>query len=593
VGRFFHSYFVLLALSAPIFAAPAPVWRVTRSPHFEIYSQTSDQRAREILLWFEQLRAFFEQQAGQKVHSPAPVRVIVFASEREYEPYRLRSTADAYYVGSASQDYIVIGTGDPARFGLAAHEYAHLAMRAAGTQMPPWLKEGLAEVFATLHISERGTELGGPLPGRLRTLQTRAWMPLPDLLSLSEESHRSLERGATDMFYAESWALTEMLASSPKYAPSFAKTLDRPTLDIAGVTRDLHEWVSQRRIPSIRLPEVITAPVPVEVSDVPPLISQLMLAQVLLAAGEFDRAEARFTSLAQEAPNFPDVSAGIGMIALHRGDREAARRAWKRALDEGITDVQLCYNYAILADQAGLPAGDIRPALQRAVALQPSFDDAHYQLALLEKNAGHYDAAIEQFLAMRTVPDQRAYPYWLAMADAYNELGRRDQAQSAARHASEHATNAAERARAAQEIYIAQTDLGVQFSRDAGGHLQLVTTRTPHQQSDWNPFIEPSDDMHRVQGTLREIDCGQPATIRVEYSGQLIALAIPDLQHVRMRHAPDDFVCGPQPPATKVTVDYARTQNGAHNGTAAGIVRGMDFGPAPVNPPPLSPEAAP
>ena len=67
-------------------------------------------------------------------------------------------------------------------------------------------------------------------------------------------------------------------------------------------------------------------------------------------------------------------------------------------------------------------------------------------------------------------------------------------------------------------------------------------------------------------------------------AGTLLTLAIPDLQHVRMRHAPADFVCGPQPEATKVTVDYARTQNG----TATGIVRGMDFSPASVNP-----EAAP
>ena len=135
--------------------------------------------------------------------------------------------------------------------------------------------------------------------------------------------------------------------------------------------------------------------------------------------------------------------------------------------------------------------------------------------------------------------------------------------------------SASERARAAEETYIAETDLGVQFARDASGHLQLVTTRTPHQQSDWNPFIEPADDIHRVQGTLREIDCGSVTTIRVEASGKLITLAIPDLQHVQMRHAPSEFVCGPQPPATPVTVDYARTPNAA----TAGIVRGMDFSP--------------
>ncbi len=122
-------------------AAPAPGWRLTRSPHFEIYAQSSDQRARALLTWFEQLRAFFEQQRGWKAGSSPPVRVIVFASEQEYQPYRLRSASDAYYVGSGSQDYIVMSTDDPARFGLAAHEYAHLVLRAS-TRTTAALAEG-------------------------------------------------------------------------------------------------------------------------------------------------------------------------------------------------------------------------------------------------------------------------------------------------------------------------------------------------------------------------------------------------------------------------------------------------------------------
>jgi tetratricopeptide (TPR) repeat protein len=552
-------------------AAPVPAWRLTRSEHFEIYAQTSDQRARAILTWFEQLRTFFERQGGSNTLS-SPVHVIVFASEREYQPYRLRSTADAYYVGAGSQNYIVMGSDDPGKFGLAAHEYAHLVLRNSGLEMPPWLKEGLAEFFATLRITEQAAELGGPLPGRLRTLQGRTWMPVADLLSLSEESQRSEERSAADLFYAESWALTEMLLLSPKYAPSFQKILASPSLDAEATARDLHQWTDQPRLPVVQLPEVVAKSGPVEVSDVSPVAARLLLAQLLLAAGEFDRADALFSALGPDAPDAAAVSVGLGLIALHKGDSEAARRFWKRAIDQGIADARLCYHYAILADQAGLPSGDIRPALERALALQPDFDDAHYQLALLEKNAGHYEAAIREFHTMRIIAGTRAYAYWLALADAFNELGRREEAQSAARHAREHAASASERARADEEIYFAETDPGVQFARDASGHLQLVTTRMPHQQSDWNPFIEPADDIHRVQGTLREIECGSVTTIRVEAAGKLVTLAIPDLQHVQMRHAPSEFVCGPQT-ATQVTVDYARTPNAA----ADGIVRGMDF----------------
>jgi tetratricopeptide (TPR) repeat protein len=588
-GRWFGWAATLVSFSIPSLAAPAPTWRLTRSPHFEIYSQSSDQRAHATLLWFEQLRAFFEQQSGRPSGPSSPVRVVVFASEREYQPYRLRSTADAYYVGAPSQDYIVMGTDDPAKFGLAAHEYAHLALRASDPPLPPWLKEGLAEFFSTLRITEHATELGGVLPGRAHTLQTRSWMPLGELMSLSAESQQRQERSAADLFYAESWALTEMLAISPAYAAGFPKFVarvasgvpsDEAMTEIYGtqaVMRDLQAWIGRPAI--IHLPEVSTGAVPVSVSDVSPLASRLMLAQVLLAAGEFDRAEQRFQALAHDAPDSAEVSAGLGMIALHNGDSSGARRAWKRAIDQGVTDAELCYHYALLADQAGLPATDIRPALERAIVLQPDFDDARYQLALLEKNARHYAAALQQFHAMRSVTDSRAYAYWLALADTFNELGQRDEAQSAAARASEHAASVAERARASEQIYIAQTDTNVQFARDVSGRLQLVTTRIPHQQAGWNPFVEPDDDIQHVQGTLREIDCGDQTMIHLEAGGKLITLAIPDLQHVQMLHAPPEFVCGPQQPSAQVWIDYARTPHAASNG----IVRGMDF----------SPEAAP
>jgi hypothetical protein len=173
---------------------------------------------------------------------------------------------------------------------------------------------------------------------------------------------------------------------------------------------------------------------------------------------------------------------------------------------------------------------------------------------------------------MHVVPATRAYAYWRALADTFNELGQRDEAQAAARNAGDHASTASEHACAAQETYIAQTDPGVQFARDASGKLQLVTTRMPHRQPDWNPFIEPGDEIHRVQGTLREIDCGALTTIRIEAAGKLMTLVIPDLKHVQVRHSPPDFVCGPQS-ATPVIVDYAQT-------ATQGIVRGIDFNPA-------------
>ena len=121
---------------------------------------------------------------------------------------------------------------------------------------------------------------------------------------------------------------------------------------------------------------------------------------------------------------------------------------------------------AVLAGNAGLPDSDFRVALERAVALKPDFDDARYMLALILKNAGEYDAAVGQLRAMRHVAPVRAYHYWMAMASALVELDRREEAVTAAKHAAEHTSDAAERRSAEQLAYIAETDLAVQFTKD-------------------------------------------------------------------------------------------------------------------------------
>jgi hypothetical protein len=584
-----HRVCALAALCVYAYALPGPNWRLTRSPHFEVYSQADDAAARSTLLWFEQLRAFFLQQTGQQLDSQSPVRVIGFRSASEYQPYRLRSTSDGYFVGTGSRAYIVMVTMGADEFRVAAHEYAHLVLQADGRQLPPWLNEGLAEFFSTIHVGERGVTLGGELPSHTSLLRRNPWMPISELLTLPEDSPVRDSREGAGLYYAQSWALTEMLVLSPEYGPRFhalmnALSAGTPSLKALtlvyaksedAIARDVHAWIDSRaKHAPVQLPAVATGQVPVEVSSVSAFASQFILADLLMASGQLARAEALYRELEREQPDSADVSAALGAIALRQGDRDGARRHWKRAIGQGVMDSMLCYNYAVLSEVAGLPVDEIRPALQRALSLNAEFDDARYSLALLEKGVGHYEAALEQLRAMKIVAPRRAYNYWTATADAFNELGRRNEAIAAARKAAEHASTPAESARAAQLAYVAQTDVAVQFSRDAEGRPQMVTTRIPHNATDWNPFIESGDDIRRAEGTLREIECGEKGMrILVETKGGPLKLAIPDPSHVQMRNAPAEFTCGPQP-GSPVTAEYAITK-ARENGD--GIVRGLEF----------------
>lgn len=575
----------LIVFCAPVATFAEPTWRLARTEHFAVYSQASGERARSILSRFEQLRAFFLEQTAFRADQVPPVVVLAFNSSKEYEPYRLGPAADAYFAAADARNYIVIGAGTPREFGIVAHEYAHLILHASGTHLPPWLGEGLAEFFSSIHISEQGTSLGGDLPARSQVLRRRTWLPVSELLTLSGNAPLRENRQFAEMFYAESWALTDMLLRSPRYARNFAELQTKIAsgelsltalahvygTSAEDVTRDLRAWIGHHSTAPLELAGVNLASIPAEIFEVTDIEARLRIADALFAAGELDRAETLYRTLQMDTPDSAEVSAALGTIALRRGNQAVARAEWKQAVDAGIADATLCYRYALTAEQAHTGDEEVRAALERALALQPDFDDARYHLALLQRNAGEYDKAVANLRAMKNIPPARAYAYWMALADALNELDRRDQAKAAALCAQEHATTATERAQAAQLAYIAETDLAVQFTRTADGRSELVTTRVPHLAHS-NPFIESTDDLRTIQGTLREIDCTGPATrFAIESPDGLLQLSIPDPSRVEMRHAPADFVCGPQP-GMSVTVEYA-----VSSVKGQGIIRGMEF----------------
>ncbi len=207
--------------------------------------------------------------------------------------------------------------------------------------------------------------------------------------------------------------------------------------------------------------------------------------------------------------------------------------------------------------------------------MKPDFDDARYRLALVENNTGDYAAAVAQLRAMKSIVPARAYAYWSALAYGLGELGRRGPAKAAADNALKYAATPDERAHAVQLAYTAQTDLAVQFTRDAKGRLQLETTRMPHGSREWNPFIEPGDTIRRARGVLREVECGggKVTGVGVDTSSGRLRLGIPDPLHVLLRNGPGEFLCGAQD-GRPVQVEYAVT---AQSAAGDGVLRGLDF----------------
>ena len=240
----------------------------------------------------------------------------------------------------------------------------------------------------------------------------------------------------------------------------------------------------------------------------------------------------------------------------------------------GVTDAALCYEFAIRLGGAGVPEEETRSALERAVALNAEFDDARYQLALLELNAGHFDQTIAQLRALKTIAPNRAFQYWATLSYALEAVGKNDEAKQAADRAKECAATPGERARAERLIYTANTELAVQFTRDSNGRLLAVTTRVPRGLANHNPFVEPGDELRQARGELKTIECqGQITGIVVDAPEGTLHLSIPDPLHVQIVNGPSEFQCGAQSPLP-VVVSYAMAS--AREGSR-GVVRGIEF----------------
>ena len=512
-----------------------------------------------------------------------PLRIIEFDSQSEYAEFRTHRAADAYYVSSDAGEYIVLPPA--ASLGVAAHEYAHAMFHARALQLPDWLAEGLAEVFSTVRSTNSGFDFGGDLPGRVDTLRRQSRPPIADLLSGRGSENSRESRTAAAAFYAESWALADMLVSAPDYghldrffaalsagaSPQRAfETVYRKPLNVVG--RDLQNWISRRKSPTHFVPEPPARSqtiVPVRVSD---LRAGMLIADLLVANGEWNRAEAKYRELLQAYPDEPRLLTGIGTLGYRNGKQAMALESWRKAIELGADDPDLCYRFALLAQEARLPEDEIALALEKAIAAKPDFDDARYRLAIIESNRANYQAAVAQLKAMQVPSGSRAYAYWSALASCLSELGRIEEAAAAAKQAVLSARTTEERGIAAALEYTAKTDFHVQLQPDGDGQMKAVTIRTPHG-FEWNPFIQAGDIIERTEGQLRSVECsgGTLAGFTVDTKTGRLRLEVPDPTHVLMRNSPPEFTCGPQDPRT-VKVEYARAT--AKQGA---VLRGMEF----------------
>lgn len=571
----------LLLLPLSLSAASRPAWIKLTSPNFEMYACAEEKKGREAILYFEQVRTFFLKALGLKdVPAAQPLRIVAFASDKDFEPYSPNEVAAAYYATDGRRDAIVMPATAVESYRLAVHEYTHHIVRHANAKPAIWFNEGLAEVYSTMKPAGKKVRVGDILVGHLLELRRSPWIGLQDLTAVGPDSPLYNEKQRAGVFYAESWALTHMLLLSKEYSACKAKVVPmllegKPAAgafqeacgkSLAEVQQDLVPYVHGSRffvgIFDIQLGKRAETP---DVAAVQPLESGLVLANVLLLAHKRSEARARFEELRKEYPKSWEAAAGLAELAWLERNLDEARANFASAAELGSTDAQMYLDYASLEPGKASLA-------RKALELRPGWQEAQYRLGLSLINEAHYQEAIDYLRGIKRVTPAQAFPYFYGLAYASFRLGQKPEADK-------YAGQARQWARAPGEADRVEQLVSFIHAKPREGSEHPLPARQPGETAvDLAPApANPQPGLQLAEGTLRQVDCkGATGSLTIESRGMTLRFAIQDPNRIVIRNAGSsrvDFQCGPQN-GRPILVEYVAAPDGAES---SGEVRAIEF----------------
>jgi hypothetical protein len=399
----------LLALGLVLPVSAAERWIAVRTPHFELYTTNSQRKSIEAITAFEQARVFFRNSIGFQSAADLPVRIIAFRSESEFAPYRPSRGAVAYYQRTPQRDVIVMQDLE-SDYQTAFHEYTHLIIEHAELDLPPWLNEGLAELYSSLEPRGSDVIVGRPIRARTAALQNRQWLDLRIVVNATQASSYCREPEAMSIFYAQSWLLTHMLALDQRYRHGFGRLVS--TLSTGSSTEDAFRRVYSKTAEQIAvdLREYFERPT-----------FRVPIADVALQATHFET-QVQVLDRHQSDLALADLQAALGFNAWHRDDDDSARRYFRAAIAFGAEDPGMLYRYAMLLGTNEPRTNEAIRTLQRTLAAHPDRADARYALGLWLMKTRDYQAAFDTLSSLKSVGPDRAYSLFSALAYCAIEL---------------------------------------------------------------------------------------------------------------------------------------------------------------------------
>lgn len=599
-------------LCAQLFAAD-PKWIRMKSEHFEMYSTAGERATRDTLKSFEQVHDFFHEQMHMEDLNPAPVRLVVFNSDKEYGPYRPNEGAIAFYSPGMESDTIVMShTGLEAQH-TAVHEYTHLVISHAGLKFPPWLNEGLAEIYSTLRQNGGKIVVGEIIQGRRYELFNSKWTPLSIILDADHNSPYYNEKNKMGALYNEGWALTHMLMLDQRYMAKFGDVLKNivsgmPSAEaiatvygtpLSEIDKDVQGYIRgdrfYARVFSAKL-EKITDSLPAEPAadyDV-----KLILTELSPRQGQEKETRQKLEALIAEDPKRFEPYAQLGYLATQQGNYDEAEQFFEKAFKLGDRSRTMLWDYGRMA----IPhhPAEAAEALQELVNQEPGRVEARIELASALLRNHQPGAAVAMLNQTKGLTAADAPRFFLQSTYGYLDLKDMANARKNLEQALKYAKEDRDREEAGRlKTYLDQVTENKTVTARAAipaapvpGAAPAVAPKPPAtvpapdgDPDNARPRLRRASDGSKVEiypgnpsmeGTFAELRCEGQAKIVLRTSEGQKVFVIEDPNKIVVAGKPGgktDLECGAQKPvALKVEYDPAKAAPGTD-----GAVRTLYF----------------
>ena len=543
-----------------------PKWVHVKSADFEIFSSAGEADTRRVLQHFERVHSFFSQLFPEKKDATAdPVRIVVFGSAKEYREFRPNEFSSAYYTQTSGRDYIVLGGVSDNAFPTAVHEYMHLVTRHLGLDLPPWLNEGLAELFSTMKPMGDKILIGTIIEGRMQALLQDKWIPLATILAAARDSPYYHEKDKAGALYNEGWALTHMLELSPQYQPAFhtafqaisngtpsqaalERTYGKP---LSAIEKDLQAYLRKETLKgSLLSAKMIEGPKqtvePAQTFDV-----KLSLIDLSNRPGKEADVRRRLEELATEDPKRPEPQARMAYLDWSKGKSLEASREFTKAFDLGDRSPTLLWDYGRLAGNSN-DLADANRALTALLALEPDRTDVRIALAGMLLGNNRAKDALDTLSPVKKVTPADAPRLFQLRAYARLQTGDTAAARTNGELWVTNAKDPGEREKAGN--FLKSLEPGTKAPDDMRPRLVRKETPEPSQ-----PDVPAPPPFASAKGSFTELDCSGtvPKAIFQTASGKM-AFALTDPGKVNITGvgaATVDLNCGPQKDSP-VTLEY-------------------------------------